>query len=101
MSTRYADAVRTGREGAAAPSHRARPGLLLATWIVLLALFAALAPIGQAALRIPFELISFVMLAPAFASLVVVVRPSWMPHHGGLRCERCASRQRQPPRASR
>ena len=79
MSTRYSDAVRTGREGAAAPSHRARPGLLLATWIVLLALFAALAPIGQAALRIPFELISFVMLAPAFASLVVVVRPSWMP----------------------
>lgn len=77
--TRYADPVRAGGERSAALARRPRPGLVLAIWVALLALFAALAPIVQALLHVPFELLSLVMLAPALASLVAVVRPSWMP----------------------
>lgn len=56
-----------------------RPAVVIILWIVLLGLFAALAPVAQATLAIPFELISLVMLAPALACVVVIVRPSWMP----------------------
>src|SRR5699024_10297517 len=71
--------MRTGAERSAAPARRARPGLVLGIWFVLFAIFATQAPIAQASLRLPFELFSLVMLAPALASLVVAVRPSWMP----------------------
>lgn len=60
-------------------SRRGRPGLLLAVWALLLGLFATLAPMAQDLFGIPPELLSLVMLAPAVASLVVVVRPSWSP----------------------
>lgn len=58
---------------------RSRPILLLAVWALALVVLAVLAPALQNALGVPFELLSLVMLAPALASLVAVVRPSWMP----------------------
>lgn len=59
--------------------HRSRPRLLLTAWAFVLIVLAALAPILQNAIGVPFELLSLVMLAPALASLVVVIRPNWMP----------------------
>ncbi|PRY69360.1 CAAX prenyl protease-like protein [Glaciihabitans tibetensis] len=56
-----------------------RPVALLITWVVLLGLFAAIAPTAQAALNIPFELLSLVMLAPALACVIGLLRPTWMP----------------------
>lgn len=41
--------------------------------------FATLAPMVQEAFGVPFELLSFVMLAPALACVVVVIRPAWLP----------------------
>lgn len=38
-----------------------------------------LAALAQAALGVPVELLSLVMLAPALACTVVLLRPSWMP----------------------
>ena len=57
---------------------RGRPGLVLAIWGVLLVVFAALAPLAQELLGVPFELLALVMLAPGLASLVLLIRP-WMP----------------------
>lgn len=62
-----------------AHGRRGRPGLVLAIWGVLLIVFAALAPLAQELLGVPFELLALVMLAPGLASLVLVVRPSWAP----------------------
>jgi membrane protease YdiL (CAAX protease family) len=59
--------------------YRGRPGLVLAVWVLLLALGASLAPLVQSWLGVPFQLLSLVMLAPALAALVVVVRPDWAP----------------------
>ncbi len=56
-----------------------RPGLLLAVWALLLIVFAVSAPMVQRTLGIPFELLALVMLAPAAASLIVLIRPSWLP----------------------
>ena len=58
---------------------RGRPKLLLAVWTVLLAVFAALAPLVQDALNIPFDVFSVVMLAPLAASIIVWLRPSSFP----------------------
>lgn len=60
-------------------SRRGRPGLVLAVWSLLLVVFAGLAPVVQELMDVPFELLSVVMLAPALACLVLVVRPSWAP----------------------
>ncbi|MGO2519106.1 MAG: CPBP family intramembrane glutamic endopeptidase [Microbacterium sp.] len=59
-------------------ARRGRPGLILAVWGILLGLFAALAPLAQKSLGVPFELIALVMLAPGLASLVLLIRP-WRP----------------------
>lgn len=75
MQTRTGDATST----TASTERRSRPVLLLAAWALALIVLAALAPALQNALDVPFELLSLVMLAPALASLVVVVRPNWMP----------------------
>ena len=56
-----------------------RPLHLLLVWIVLLGAFAAVAPMAQTASGIPFDVLSLVMLAPAAAGAVVLVRPSWLP----------------------
>lgn len=48
-------------------------------WMVLLGLFAGVAPVVQAAFAVPSELLSLVMLAPACACLVVLLRPTWVP----------------------
>jgi membrane protease YdiL (CAAX protease family) len=52
---------------------------VLAVWALLLALGASLAPLVQSLLGVPFQLLSLVMVAPALAALVVVVRPDWSP----------------------
>jgi membrane protease YdiL (CAAX protease family) len=52
---------------------------VLAVWALLLALGASLAPLAQSLLGVPFQLLSLVMVAPALAALVVVVRPEWAP----------------------
>jgi membrane protease YdiL (CAAX protease family) len=56
-----------------------RPGRVLTVWASVLIVLAALAPIVQEGLGVPFELLSLVMLAPALAGVVVLVRPGWMP----------------------
>lgn len=56
-----------------------RPAVVLVLWVVLLGLFAGIAPVAQAAFAVPFELLSLVMLAPALACVVVILRPKWMP----------------------
>lgn len=62
------------------PAERAgRPAVVLILWGVLLGFFAGVAPVAQATFAVPFELLSLVMLAPAFACVVVVLRPKWMP----------------------
>lgn len=53
--------------------------MVLILWVVLLGLFAGVAPLAQAVSAVPFELLSLVMLAPAMASVVVILRPQWMP----------------------
>lgn len=58
---------------------RGRPGLVLAVWAGSLLALAALAPMVQEALGVPFELLSLVMLAPALACAVVLARPAWLP----------------------
>lgn len=52
---------------------------MLAVWALLLALGASLAPLAQSLLGVPFQLLSLVMVAPALAALVVIVRPEWSP----------------------
>ena len=52
---------------------------MLAVWALLLAVGASLAPLVQSLLGVPFQLLSLVMVAPALAALVVVVRPDWAP----------------------
>lgn len=52
-----------------------RPAVVLILWVVLLGLFASIAPVAQASFAVPFELLSLVMLAPAFACVVVILRP--------------------------
>ena len=52
---------------------------MLAVWALLLAVGASLAPLVQSLLGVPFQLLSLVMVAPALAALVVVVRPEWAP----------------------
>lgn len=59
------------------PRTRPRPVALLTVWAVLLGLGAALAPVAQSALGVPYELLSLVMLAPALACVVALVRPHW------------------------
>lgn len=56
-----------------------RPLALLLVWTLLLGVLAAAAPMAQAALGVPFEVVSLVMLAPAAAGAIVLVRPSWLP----------------------
>lgn len=56
-----------------------RPGLVLAIWAVALLVLAGPAPAAQAALGLRVELLALVMLAPALACTVVLLRPSWMP----------------------
>lgn len=56
-----------------------RPAVVVILWIVLLGLFAGVAPVVQAAFAVPSELLALVMLAPACACLVVLLRPTWMP----------------------
>lgn len=56
-----------------------RPVLVLIIWATALLVLAGLAPVAQAAVGLPFELLSLVMLASAFACTVVLVVPSWMP----------------------
>lgn len=53
--------------------------MVLILWVVLLGLFAGVAPLAQAVSAVPFELLSLVMFAPAMACLVVILRPQWMP----------------------
>lgn len=65
--------------GSKAMRPRGRPVALLCVWAVLLGLFAAVAPLLQEALNVSYDLFSFVMLAPAAASLIVLVRPRWFP----------------------
>ena len=60
-------------------NYKGRPGLVLAVWALLLAVGASLAPLVQSLLGVPFQLLSLVMVAPALAALVVVVRPDWAP----------------------
>lgn len=46
----------------------------------MLIVLAALAPVAQEAMALPWELLALVMLAPAVAAgLVLLVRPGWMP----------------------
>ena len=52
---------------------------MLAVWALLLAVGASLAPLAQSLLGVPFQLLSLVMVAPALAALVVVIRPEWAP----------------------
>ena len=56
-----------------------RPAVVLILWVVLLGLFAGVAPVAQAAFAVPIELLSLVMLAPAMACIVIIFRPMWMP----------------------
>lgn len=56
-----------------------RPVLVLIVWAIALMVLAGLAPVAQATVGLPFELLSLVMLAPAFACAVVLIVPSWMP----------------------
>src|SRR5699024_5675368 len=56
-----------------------RPILLLLAWCAALGACAALAPPVQSATGLPYEWLSLVMLAPALASLVVLVLPGWFP----------------------
>jgi membrane protease YdiL (CAAX protease family) len=56
-----------------------RPAVVLVLWVVLLGLFAGVAPVAQATFAVPFEVLSLVMLAPALACVVVLLRPKWMP----------------------
>lgn len=56
-----------------------RPALVLIVWAISLIVLAGLAPVMQATMGLPFELLSLVMLAPAFACTVVLIVPSWMP----------------------
>lgn len=58
---------------------RSRPALVLILWAVTLLALAGLAPVAQASLGVPVELLSLVMLAPGLACAVVLVKPSWMP----------------------
>jgi membrane protease YdiL (CAAX protease family) len=60
------------------PSIGRPEAVLLAVWAGSLVALAAVAPAAQTALGVPYELLSLVMLAPALASLVVVVRPGWI-----------------------
>src|SRR5699024_1360756 len=59
-----------------------RPVLLLLVWFLVLGAFAALAPVVQDATGLPHEWLSLVMLAPALASVVVLVLPRWFPRGG-------------------
>lgn len=64
--------------GQAVPHRRGRPLLLMAVWIVVLAVLAALAPLVQLATGIPWSLLALVMLAPAVAALIVrLTLPRW------------------------
>ncbi|WP_114854584.1 CPBP family intramembrane glutamic endopeptidase [Brachybacterium sp. YJGR34] len=68
-----------------APRHEATPALtgrpirVLMLWALSLLVLATLATVAQDQLGVPGELLSLVMLAPALACAVVLVRPSWMP----------------------
>lgn len=75
MATWRGDHARTNGRTA---NRRGRPGLVLVIWGVLLITFAALAPLAQELLRVPFELLALVMLAPGLASLVLLI-PARMP----------------------
>lgn len=52
---------------------------MLILWVALLGLFASIAPAVQATFAVPFEVLSLVMLTPALACVVVILRPKWMP----------------------
>lgn len=68
--------VRTSARGETKPG---RPVLVLIMWATTLLVLAGLAPVVQAAVVPPFELLSLVMIAPSFACVVVLLVPSWMP----------------------
>lgn len=57
-----------------------RPIILLVVWAALLGICAALAPLVQDTAGLPYDVLSLVMLAPAIASVIVIVRPAWFPH---------------------
>ena len=61
------------------PAKTARPIALLVTWALLLGVFAVIAPILQEVSGVSFDALAFIMLAPAAASLIVLVRPKWFP----------------------
>jgi len=52
---------------------------VLVAWAAVLLVLAGVAPLAQAAVGMPFDLLALITLAPAAAALVVVVRPSWWP----------------------
>lgn len=56
-----------------------RPARVLVIWAATLLVLAGLAPVVESALSVPFALLSLVMLAPALACAIVLVRPAWMP----------------------
>lgn len=61
------------------PLRSGRPARVLVIWAATLLVLAALAPAVQSALNVPYALLSLVMLAPALACTIVLVRPAWMP----------------------
>lgn len=63
----------------APPPRSGRPARVLVIWAATLLVLAGLAPAVQSALNVPYALLSLVMLAPALACTVVLVRPAWMP----------------------
>lgn len=76
------DRTASGSTRSGAPSldsQSGRPALVLVVWATALLVLAGFAPAVQAALGLPFELLSLVMLAPAIACVVALIRPSWMP----------------------
>ncbi len=56
-----------------------KPIKSLAVWLLTLIILAVVMPLIQKLSGLPFELISLIMLAPALASLVLLVRKSWTP----------------------
>lgn len=56
-----------------------KPIKSLLIWSAALIILAAVMPLAQNVSGLPFELISLIMLAPALASLVLLIRQSWTP----------------------
>lgn len=78
-SSTSADDAQHQEVDARSPSLEGRPAILLSVWTALLVFFAVVAPILQEALNVSYDVFSFVMLAPAAASLIVLIRPRWFP----------------------